>query len=334
MDDTDDTDGTTLGADAAESAGWHLAREVPTFVPGTTAGAARAAIAGRRFDCVDLVLVVDAWRRVVGVLTVGQLLALDPAATLDGAMLREFPVVRGHIDQEHVASAALEHGLTAIPVVDDAGGLVGVVPAAALLEILRREHVEDLHRLAGIARETEFARDAIEAPPVRRMRHRLPWLLVGLGGSVLASLVMAQFEQVLAANLAVAFFVPGIVYLADAIGTQTETIAVRGLSLSRVRFGQLLGGEIRTGLLIGLVLGLATFAGVGLAMGDLRLAAAVALALFVAGGLATAIGLALPSLLHRLGRDPAYGSGPLATIIQDVLSLAVYLMTVTFIMQR
>jgi magnesium transporter len=330
----DGTAGTAIGFDAAESAGWHLAREVPAFAPDTTAGAARAALAGRRFDCVDIVLVTDAARRVVGVLPIGEVLALESDATLSAAMLRDFPSVHGHIDQEHVASAALEHGLTAIPVVDGAGGLVGVVPAAALLEILRHEHVEDLHRLAGIARESEFARDAIEAPPVRRMRHRLPWLLVGLGGSIVASVVMAQFEQILAANLAVAFFVPGIVYLADAIGTQTETIAVRGLSLSRVRFGQLLGGEIRTGLLIGLVLGAVTFAGVGLAMGDLRLAAAVALALFVAGGLATAIGLALPALLHRLGRDPAYGSGPLATIIQDVLSLAVYLLTVTLVMQR
>jgi magnesium transporter len=330
----DDTGGMALGSDAAESAGWHLAREVPAFARDTTAGAARAALAGRRYDCVDIVLVTDAARRVVGVLPIGEVLALESDATLSAAMLRDFPSVHGHIDQEHVASAALEHGLTAIPVVDGAGGLVGVVPAAALLEILRHEHVEDLHRFAGIARETEFARDAIEAPPVRRMRHRLPWLLVGLGGSIVASVVMAQFEQVIAANLAVAFFVPGIVYLADAIGTQTETIAVRGLSLSRVRFGQLLGGEIRTGLLIGLVLGVATFAGVGLAMGDLRLAAAVALALFVAGGLATAIGLALPALLHRLGRDPAYGSGPLATIIQDVLSLAVYLATVTLVMPR
>jgi magnesium transporter len=202
-----------------------------------------------------------------------------------------------------------------------------------LLEILRREHVEDLHRLAGIAGESELARDAIEAPPVRRMRHRLPWLLVGLAGSILATVVMAHFEGVLAANVAVAFFVPGIVYLADAIGTQTETIAVRGLSLSRVRIGHLLAGEIRTGLLIGAVLGLATFAGVWFAMGDLRLAVAVALALFVAGGLATGIGLLLPWLLHRLGRDPAYGSGPLATIIQDVLSLAVYFVTVILVVR-
>jgi magnesium transporter len=326
-----DTDGTASGVDAAESAGWHLAREVPAFAPGTTAGAARAAIAGRRFDCVDLVLVVDASRRVLGVLPIRQILALDAGDTLQSKMLREFPAARAESDQEHVASLALEHGLTAIPVVDAAGRLAGVVPAEALLDILRREHVEDLHRLAGIAGENELARDAIEAPPVRRMRHRLPWLLVGLAGSIVATVVMAQFEAVLAANVAVAFFVPGIVYLADAIGTQTETIAVRGLSLSRVRIGHLLASEIRTGLLIGAVLGAATFAGVWLAMGDQRLAVAVALALFVAGGLATGIGLLLPWLLHRLGRDPAYGSGPLATIVQDVLSLAVYFVCVSLV---
>jgi magnesium transporter len=200
--------------------------------------------------------------------------------------------------------------------------------------VLRREHVEDLHVLSGIQRETSQARHAIEDPPLRRVQHRLPWLLAGLGGSALATAAMASFEATLERTIAVAFFVPAIVYLADAIGTQTETIAVRALSLSRVRFGPLLAGEIRTGLLIGAVLGVATFAGVWLGMRDLRLAAAVAIALFVAGGLATAIGLLLPVALHRLGRDPAYGSGPLATIIQDVLSLAVYFLTVSFVVQR
>jgi magnesium transporter len=164
------------------------------------------------------------------------------------------------------------------------------------------------------------------------MRHRLPWLLVGLAGSVIATAVMAHFEDLLARHLAVAFFVPGIVYLADAIGTQTETITVRGLSLSHVGIGRLLVGEIRTGFLIGAVLGLATFAAIWLALGNARLALAVGLTLVVAGGLATGIGLGLPWTLERLGRDPAYGSGPLATIIQDVLSLAVYFLTVSLVL--
>jgi magnesium transporter len=114
------------------------------------------------------------------------------------------------------------------------------------------------------------------------------------------------------------------VYLADAIGTQTEAIAVRGLSLSHAGIAHLLAGELRTGLLLGAILGAIALGGVWLATGDARLGAAVGLSLVLASALASTIGLVLPWLMGRLGQDPAYGSGPLATIIQDVLSLAVY----------
>ena len=117
---------------------------------------------------------------------------------------------------------------------------------------------------------------------------------------------------------------PGLVYLADAIGTQTEAAAVRGLSLSRVGIGRLIGGEMRTGLLIGLVLALLTGPLVWCVFGDAALAAAVALALAGSSALASTLGLLLPWLLSKLGTDPAFGSGPLATIVQDVLTLVIY----------
>jgi magnesium transporter len=236
-------------------------------------------------------------------------------------------------DQERVASLALHNDLTAVPVVDRDRKLAGVVPARALLGILRREHVEDLHRLAGIVHDEKRVREAMEAPPVRRARHRLPWLILGLAGSILAALVMVQFEALLAANVAVAFFVPAIVYLADAIGTQTEAITVRGLSLSHARIGTMLAGELRTGLVMGALLGAVAGGAAWLMVDNARLALGVGLSVFVASAIATTIGLALPWLLDRLGRDPAYGSGPLATIIQDLLSVAVYLLVVSALLR-
>ncbi|HSW22964.1 MAG TPA: magnesium transporter, partial [Burkholderiaceae bacterium] len=143
-------------------------------------------------------------------------------------------------------------------------------------------------------------------------------------GSALATFVMSRFEASLAALPALAFFVPGLVYMADAIGTQSEAIAVRGLSLSRIGLAKLIGGELRTGLLIGFVLSALAFSVVWAVFGQPRLAAAVALALAAASVVASAMGLALPWLLSRLGSDPAYGSGPLATIVQDVLTLLIY----------
>jgi magnesium transporter len=146
-----------------------------------------------------------------------------------------------------------------------------------------------------------------------------------------ATCVVAQFETELTRKPAIAFFVPGLVYLADAIGTQSEAVAVRGLSLSRVGVGHLLGAELRTGALIGLVLAALAFPLTWLVFGELRLALAVVLALAAACTVATVLGLLLPWALGRLGSDPAYGSGPLATIVQDVLSLLIYFACISMI---
>lgn len=313
----------------AETAGDHLVTGVPRARQDQTAGAVVEALLAQRHDCVDIVCVLDDQQRLHGVIPLARLLALPPQTRLGSVAVGDVARVHADTDQEQVASLALHHTLSAIPVVDAHERLLGVVPSAALLRILRREHVEDIHRFAGITRETLRAREAMEEPPLRRLRHRLPWLLLGLLGSTVATFIVARFEGALALHPAIAFFVPGLVYLADAIGTQTEAVAVRGMSLSHARLSSLVGSELRTGLLIGLVLGALTLPGVWLAFGSLSLALAVSGALVAAGGIATTIGLLLPWLLGRLGSDPAYGSGPLATIIQDLLSLLTYFLIVS-----
>jgi magnesium transporter len=239
-------------------------------------------------------------------------------------MRTDVPHARLHEDQERAASMALHHGVDTLVVVDDGGRLAGIVPAQALLQVLRREHVEDMHRIAGIHRERSRARHAIEDPPLRRFEHRVPWLVAGLAGSAAATAVMAGFEQRLASNIAIAFFIPAIVYLADAVGTQTEAIAVRGLSLTRRGIAHLLAGELRVGSLIGAALGAIALPLVWLAFRDTRLALAVGAAIWLASSLAASLGLLLPWALARMGQDPAHGSGPVATVIQDILSILAY----------
>jgi len=289
-----------------------------------TAGAVRRRLRTTPTASWDLLCVVDDAMHLIGVLTPAELLALPDERLLIDAARRDHPHADPGVDQERLASLALTHRLNAVPLVDGTGRLLGVVGAAALMSILRREHVEDLHRIAGITRETQQARHALESPPLRRARHRLPWLIAGLAGSVLATMIVAGFETALTSKPALAFFVPGLVYLADAIGTQSEAVAVRGLSLTNAGVARLVGGELRTGLLIGLVLALLAFPMVWIAFGELRLAAAVALSLAGASAVPTVLGLLLPWALGRIGSDPAYGSGPLATIVQDLLTLLIY----------
>ena len=298
---------------------------------GDTAAAVRRQIVEQGRSDWELVCVLGDDERFLGTLTAAELLVLPDDQVLGSVVRAGQPRVAPDFDQEKMASIALHHRMAAMPVVDAAGHLSGVVGAASLMHILRREHVEDLHRLSGITRESADARTALEEAPLRRARHRLPWLVVGLGGSMVATFIVARFESALTAKPELAFFVPGLVYLADAIGTQSEAVAVRGLSLSHVNIGRLIGSELRTGLLIGAVLALLAFPMIWGVFGELRLAAAVTLALAGASIVASTLGLVLPWVLARTGADPAYGSGPLATIIQDVLSLLIYFGCVSMI---
>lgn len=313
-----------------ESAAWHLETRVPVALETDQIDAVIARLTDHGLAAIDAVFVVDEERTLRGAVPLAQLLRAG-RGSIGGLVDHAFPRVQLHDDQEHVAAEALVHGATTVAVVDDVGRFVGAVPASSLLQVLRREHVEDLHRLAGIQREAVRARDALDQPPTRRARHRLPWLVVGLAGSVIAASVMSGYERVLEANVAIAFFVPAIVYLADAIGTQTEAIVVRGLSLSRLPLRHLLADELRTGIIMGIALGALAFPTIVVGFGDVRLAAAVAMAIVIAGTMATSIGLLLPWCLQRLGSDPAFGSGPVATIIQDVLSLVIYFVVASWL---
>jgi magnesium transporter len=307
-----------------EAAAQHMVTRIPTAWQDTTVGAVLAELAGSVFDSVNCVYVVDGHGGLLGRVGLPRLLATGMQIPLGDIMRQVMPTVSPDEDQERVAAIAIEHDVPEVAVVDPSGQLLGVVPAQALLRIQRREHSEDISRLAGIVDHDNRARSALEDHPWPRALNRLPWLLIGLVGSAAATWLVAAFETTLESRLALAFFVPAIVYLAGAIGTQSIAAAVRGLSLTHMPVGRLMLGEFITGLFIGLLLAIISGALIWLLLGDPELALTVALALIAAGGLSTTTGLILPWLLSCMGKDPAYGSGPVATIIQDLLSLAAY----------
>jgi magnesium transporter len=189
--------------------------------------------------------------------------------------------------------------------------------------VLLSEHEVDLSRYGGFTKSTAAARATSEEPVERRFRHRLPWLLVGLGGALLAADFVGWFEAQLQHKVILAFFIPGIVYLADAVGTQTETVVVRGLSVG-VGMRRIAARELLAGLAIGLALAAVAGPVVWWRWGEADVALCVGLAVFAACSTATLAAMALPWLLDGFGLDPAFGSGPLATVIQDLLSILIY----------
>ena len=305
-----------------ETAARHASDQVPVLAPERTAGEARRQLVGRRYESASHIVVCELGR-FLGVVRLEDLLAAPDDATLGGLMDADAAVVAPGVDQEIAAWHAVRHREAALAVVDGEGRFVGVIPPHRLLAVLLSEHEEDLSRLGGFTRGTANARATSEEPVERRLRHRLPWLLVGLAGALLGANLVGWFEVELRETVMLAFFLPGIVYLADAVGTQTETVVVRGLSVG-VAMRRMLGRELLAGLAIGLALAAVSGPLVWWGWGEGDVALCVAMSVLAACSTAAVVALALPWLLDAVGLDPAFGSGPLATVIQDLLSILIY----------
>ena len=314
-----------------ETALSHACTDVPTASPDDLVATTLDRMRGRRFDSAAAVAVLDGERH-IGVATIEQMFAANDATTLREVMDWEPPVVPPDTDQERAVWLALQDNELGLAVVDEQGRFHGLIPPRQLLAVLIREHDEDMARLGGFLHTVESTRTTTLESVTRRLWHRLPWLVVGLIGAMVSAGLMAAFESQLDAVLAVAYFVPGIVYLADAVGTQTETVAIRGLSVG-VGIRRILAPESLTGLIVGMLLGLLMLPVVALMTNDWRLAAAVALAVLAASTIATVVALILPWFLQALNKDPAFGSGPLATVVQDLLSIVIYLGAVTALLR-
>ena len=134
----------------SETAAQHLVTHVPRARPQDRADEVQARLAGARYEALDAVYGIDDIARLIGLVPLAELMAAAPAQPLAEIMNATPPRVPPDMDQEHVASLAIDAGVSAVPVVGATGQLLGCVPAPALIAILRREHIEDMHRLVGI----------------------------------------------------------------------------------------------------------------------------------------------------------------------------------------
>jgi magnesium transporter len=301
----------------------HASSNVPTTSPEESAGSVLDRMrASARFDSAADVAVLEGGR-LAGLIDLEELLAAPSTAPAASLMDAHPPLVMADMTEERAAWEAVRHGRSSLAVVDSSGRFVGLIAGHLMLDVMLRSHDQDLARLGGFLDDTAQARRASVEGMRQRFWHRLPWLLVGLAASVLAAVIVGRFERNLADDLLLFFFIPGVVYMADAVGTQTETLVVRGLAAG-IPVRGIFRRELLTGLVIGLVIGVLAVPLAFLLWGRTDVALVVGISLWAACSTATAVAMLLPWALSRVGTDPAFGSGPLATVIQDLLSLMIY----------
>ncbi len=306
-----------------------LTQDAPTAHPEQTLQQVRDSLAKTITDSetINYIYVLDSGNRLTGILSIKDLFRFQ-ADTKIGNLCRTEKLITVHPDtpQERVAYLALRHNIKAIPVVDRSGVYLGVIPSDAILRILYRETHEDLLHLAGIHRGGSTPFDSVlTLPLLTSVWHRLPWLLLGLAGGLLAAQLVAQYEETLRANLLLAAFIPLIVYMSDAVGTQMEAFIIRDMAVEhRLPFLRYLTRQIAVIAIISLLLGGSLFLIANFLHGNARTSVVLGVSLSAAVLSSVLTGLIIPYVFSRMRLDPANASGPTATILQDLLSILVY----------
>jgi len=306
-----------------------MAVDVPRSDKHRTVGEMIAALRGHTWEEVGHIYLVDDRATLIGQVPIERLLqAKEQTYLADLEGLPPIEVLPGDA-AETVALRAVERHDADVAVIDSRRRLLGAIPIGRLLALLHDEHVDNFLRMGGVGRINHLPLSLTVRQTAAQVRARLPWLMVGLAGGFLAGGVASVFESSLKNEVALSFFLPLVVYMADAVGTQTETVLVRRLAYGEVALWTQLAGEALIGISIGTIVALVAATGLWVWNGHPTLAMIVGTSLGVTAVMASVMASLLPLGLARLGADPALASGPVATVVQDILSVGIYLMIAT-----
>lgn len=269
-----------------------------------------------------IILVTPAMKP-VGYVSLGRLLSSARATSLKDILEDSFRTIPAKQDEDDVAYAFNQYHLISAPVVDDDGRLVGVITIDDAMSVLDEVNEEDLRRLAGLGVDESLSDTTFET-----VRQRFPWLFVNLGTAILASVVIAQFEAVIAQLVALAVLMPIVASMGGNAGTQSLALAVRGLATRDLTSANLWRVVMReagvgalNGLAFALVMGIVGYVWFDSVLLGGVIAGAMVVNLVVAG----LAGILIPVALERFGADPALASGTFVTTVTDVVGFFAFL---------
>lgn len=267
--------------------------------------------------------VVDHQHRLVGVLSLRDLLLAKGAVTLNDIMIQRIVSVPAGMDREEVAGMLSHYGYYALPVVAEDGRLLGIVTVDDVFEVLEQEATEDMQRMVGAG-----ADERIDTPIFRTVRSRLPWLLVNLGTAFLAATVVGAFEDQIAQVTALAVLMPVVAGQAGNTGAQSMAVVVRGIATGEARgvgLLKLVGRHTVVGVVSGVSIASVSAGAWYLWAGERDMALVLGAAMLLCMIVATVSGAVVPWIMKRLGFDPAQSSSIILTTITDITGFGVFL---------
>lgn len=270
---------------------------------------------------VHAVYVVDDHEVLLGSLSLKKLLTTSTRTPIREVYNDKIHSVRSTTSNEEVARIMNKYDMFVVPVVDDMGRLLGRITLDDVVDVIVEEADRDYQLASGLSEDVEASDTVFELT-----RARLPWLLIGLLGGVVAATVIGQNETELGEIPQLAFFIPLIAAMGGNVGVQSSAIVVQALAHQSISDGTVkrLTKELSVGLLNGLICALAIY-GISLGLGyGTALALTVGLALLTVIIFASLFGTFVPLALDKYKIDPALATGPFITTANDVFGLFIY----------
>ena len=277
------------------------------------------------FVSYDSCFITDNKRKLLGYVTVKNLLINDFDTLIDDVMEECEHVITTLMDQEDVASIFQDYDYSSLPVVDSENRLVGIITIDDIIDIIEEEATEDIEKMAAI---TPTDKPYIKTGVFETWKKRIPWLLLLMISAAFTGGIIAHFENALATYVVLTAFIPMLMDTGGNAGSQASVSVIRSLSLDEFEYKdtlKVIWKELRVSLLCGLTLAVANFAKLMLIdRVGLEISFIVCSTLVMTVMVAKLIGCSLPIAAKKIGFDPAVMASPFITTIVDACSLLIY----------
>jgi magnesium transporter len=308
-----------------ESVGSVMTAAVPTCKPSDKRQEVISKLVGNLWEDMHYIYVIDDELKLLGWVRIAELVQQPANSRIERIIRRATAKLSPYDDQELAVFQAVKNDLDAVPVVDENNKLLGAVVARSLIDIMHDEHVEDALLSVGIRRGKGMnILKLAQARIFPVIVTRAPWLVAGAIFGIALGFVASWFEEALHETIALAYFIPVVAFIADSVGAQSEAITVRALATLKISPGIYILREVAIGVLLGILLGLIGGVGAAVISQSGVVAVVVGISLAAATTVASALAASVPIFFKRLGKDPALAAGPLATAIQDLVSIIIY----------
>tara|TARA_B100000287_G_scaffold141193_1_gene132959 strand:+ start:3151 stop:4521 length:1371 start_codon:yes stop_codon:yes gene_type:complete len=279
---------------------------------------------------VHSVYVVDNNDKLLGRLSLKDLLVANPKSNIKAIYISKVDFVNVNDSGEHVASIMQKYDLGAIPVVDNKQKLLGRITIDDIVDLIKEEAEKDYQLAAGITQDVD-----VDDSIYKLSWARLPWLFLGLLGGIGAAAVMGGFEEILMKYKILFYFTPLIAAMAGNVGVQSSAIIVQGLANDDIKdsINNRLFKETLLSIMNGIILAIFLFGFIVYWQDNVDVALAISISLVVVIIVAGIVGTFIPLFLNKRGIDPAIATGPFITTSNDIFGILIYFLVAKLFLQ-